>query len=188
MKWVNFCLSKSLISHMCFVCFGFCLLSSQLESVENSIDEVLSIFKAEGPIPASLPKLSNDLPSWGCRIHRLHLCSGVRLTPTSVQDMTLNNLMVRLLELWGMQSTPSLPSHPGPLCLRVVTPDRVLSMGQIELNCNDAELNCLKLTDFAFNCVKERTILIQNWIVWNRTVYMYKMDLALNYQPCLIFQ
>ena len=27
-------------------------------------------------------------------------------------------------ELWGMQSTPLLPSLPGPLCPRVVAPDR----------------------------------------------------------------
>ena len=39
-----------------------------------------------------------------------------------------------MLELWGMWSTPSLPSLSGPLWLRVVTPDRVLSMGLIELN------------------------------------------------------
>ena len=39
-----------------------------------------------------------------------------------------------MLELWGMQSTPSLPSLPGPLWPGVVGPDRVLSMGQIELN------------------------------------------------------
>ena len=33
---------------------------------------------------------------WGCRIHRLLLCRGVRPhPPTSVLDMTLNNLMVR---------------------------------------------------------------------------------------------
>ena len=38
-----------------------------------------------------------------------------------------------MLELWGMQSTPLLPSLPGPLYLRVVAPDRVLCMGQIEL-------------------------------------------------------
>ena len=31
------------------------------------------------------------------------------------------------------QSTPSLPSLPGPLWPRVVASDRVLSMGQIEL-------------------------------------------------------
>ena len=37
------------------------------------------------------------------------------------------------LGLWGMRSISSLPSFPGPLCPRVVTPDRVLSMGQIEL-------------------------------------------------------
>ena len=32
-----------------------------------------------------------------------------------------------------MQSTPSLPLLPGPLWPGVVTPDRVLSIGQIEL-------------------------------------------------------
>ena len=32
---------------------------------------------------------------WGCRIHRLLLCRGVRPPPTSVLDMTLNNLMVK---------------------------------------------------------------------------------------------
>ena len=40
-----------------------------------------------------------------------------------------------ILELWGMQSIPSLSSLPGPLWPRVVAPDRVLLMGQIELNC-----------------------------------------------------
>ena len=39
-----------------------------------------------------------------------------------------------MLELWGMWSTPSLPSLTGPLWLGVVAPDSVLSMGQIELN------------------------------------------------------
>ncbi len=38
-----------------------------------------------------------------------------------------------MLELWEMWSSPSLPSLPGLLWLRVVTPDRILSMGQIEL-------------------------------------------------------
>ena len=40
-----------------------------------------------------------------------------------------------MLELWEMQGTPSLPSLPIPLWPGVVAPDRVLSMGQIELNC-----------------------------------------------------
>ena len=39
-----------------------------------------------------------------------------------------------MLELWGMQSTPSLTSFIGSLWPRVVAPDRVLSMGQTELN------------------------------------------------------
>ena len=34
-----------------------------------------------------------------------------------------------MLELWGIQSTPSLLLLPGPLWLGVVAPDRALSMG-----------------------------------------------------------
>ena len=49
-----------------------------------------------------------------------------------------------MLELWGMQSTPSLPSLSGLLWSGVVAPDRVLSMGQIEQKlCTYAKLNCL---------------------------------------------
>ena len=38
---------------------------------------------------------------WGCRIHWLHLCSGVRLPQMIVLDMTLNNLMVRFQYCWS---------------------------------------------------------------------------------------
>ena len=51
-----------------------------------------------------------------------------------------------VLELWRMQSTLSLSSLPDLPWSKVVAPDRVLSIGQRELN----------------------------WIVWNRSVYMYK--------------
>ena len=57
-----------------------------------------------------------------------------------------------MLELWGMRSTPSLLLLPDPLLPGVVALDRVLSMGQIELNC----------------------VLMLNLIVGNKTVYMYK--------------
>ena len=46
----------------------------------------------------------------------------------SVLDMSLNAVM---LKLWGMRSTPLLPSLPGSFWTGVVSPDRVLSMGQI---------------------------------------------------------
>ena len=38
-----------------------------------------------------------------------------------------------MLELWGMQNTLLLLLLPGPLLPGVVAPDRVLSIGQIEL-------------------------------------------------------
>ena len=40
-----------------------------------------------------------------------------------------------MLDLWEMWSIPSLPSLPGSFWPRVVAPDRVLSIGQMELNC-----------------------------------------------------
>ena len=46
-----------------------------------------------------------------------------------------------ILEIWGMLSTPSLPSFPGQLLLDVIEPERVLSMGRIELLCTYAKLN-----------------------------------------------
>ena len=72
----------------------------------------------------------------------------------SVLDMTLNNdgEAPVMPGLWGMQSTPLLPSLPDPLWSGVIAPDRVLSMGKIELN----------------------SVLMRNWIVWKRSVYMYK--------------
>ena len=78
-----------------------------------------------------------DCPvGWGCRIHRLHLCRGVR-TPTNecpYYDTKQSDGEVPLmLRLWGMRSTPSLPLLPGPLWPGVVAPDRALSMGYVEL-------------------------------------------------------
>ena len=61
-----------------------------------------------------------------------------------------------LLEHWVMQSKSLLPLHPGPLWPGVVAPDRVLSMGQIELT--------------AYWIVWIRTFWL-NWIVWNRNVF-----------------
>ena len=88
-------------------------------------------------------------PNWlGCRIHRLHLYKGVKL-PHDIKQS--DGKVPVMLEFWDMQSTPSLPSLSDPLWPGVVGPERVLCMSQIEL---------------------------LNWIVWNRTVYVYEMDLA----------
>ena len=78
---------------------------------------------------------SNGPVRWGCGIHRPHLCRRVRPFPTiecSGYDIKHSDGEASvILELWGMQSTPLLSSlRPG-----VVVPDKVLSMGQIELNC-----------------------------------------------------
>ena len=55
-----------------------------------------------------------------------------------------------MLELHVMQSTPSLLSLPVPLLPGVVAPDRVLSIGQIELF--DNETACKQITYAKLNC------------------------------------
>ena len=78
-------------------------------------------------IPVSCPV------AWGCKIHWLCLCRGVRPPPPmSVLDMILN------IWWWGSSSagalgnagTPLLSLFPGPLWpLYLVSPNRALSMG-----------------------------------------------------------
>ena len=74
---------------------------------------------------------------WGCRIHRLHLCRGVRPPPPMsvlIYDTKQSDGEVpAMLELLKMRSTPLLPLLPGPLGPGVVAPDRALFMGEIEL-------------------------------------------------------
>ena len=54
------------------------------------------------------------------------------------------------LELWRMQITPLLPSLPVPLWPEVVAPDRVLSMGQMELF--EIKTECKQMTYDKLNC------------------------------------
>ena len=74
---------------------------------------------------------------WGCKIDRLYLCRGVRTpypseSPRYVIEQSDGEALI-MLELWGMQSTSSLPSLPGQLWPGVVAFESVLSGGRIEL-------------------------------------------------------
>ena len=110
----------------------------------------------------------------GCRIHWLHLCREVRPPPPQKNECPIydtkqsDSEVLVMVELWGMQSTPSLPLLLGPLWPGVIAPDRVLSMGQIEQN--------VYLCYWYLNC-----ILMQNWIVWNGTVFDIETVLTLNW-------
>ena len=87
----------------------------------------------------------HDAPSSKANMHRNSMNASTILLSTSgaaplqrgktpltnVLDMTLKNL----LGLWKMRRTPLLPSLPGPRWPGVVVSDRVLYIGQIELNC-----------------------------------------------------
>ena len=106
----------------------------------------------------------------------------------------------------GMQSTPSLSLLPGSLWPGVGASDRVLSMGQIGLNCilmlnwiawnrtvltfklcTYSKLNCLKWNCFCMlnwiiwnaTVFDIEIVLMLNWIVWNRTVYLYKNEFGI---------
>ena len=70
-----------------------------------------------------------------CRIYRLHLCRGVRLPPNDVLGYEIKSSDGEALGICGMWSTPSLPLLLGPLWPGEVTPNRFLSMDQINKLC-----------------------------------------------------
>ena len=66
---------------------------------------------------------------WGCRIHQ---CRGVRPPPNECPGYDTKESdgeVPMMLELWGMQNTPSLPLLPGPLWPGMVDLDRALTTG-----------------------------------------------------------
>ena len=106
---------------------------------------------------------------WGCRIHRLFLCRGVR-TPNQCPGYDTKQSdgeVTVMLKLWAIVSIHSLLSLPGPFWLGVVAPHRVISTGWIELNCTYAKPNFWKKK--CFLTLK----LCTNWIVWNKTYLIY---------------
>ena len=93
-----------------------------------------------------------------------------------------------MLELWGMWSARSLPSLPGPFWPGMVTPDRVLSIGLIELKFvlvlnrtawNRTVLTCKLRTYAKLNCLKSNCFCMLKWIIWNRTILTCKQKLYL---------
>ena len=72
--------------------------------------------------------IKKDCPvGWGWRIRRLLLCREVRPHPNECpryDTKQSDGEVPAVLELWGMRSTPSLPSLPGPPWPGVVAPDK----------------------------------------------------------------
>ena len=68
--------------------------------------------KYDGEVPITPHSLPCPV-GWGCRIHRMHFCGGVRpFLPKKcpVYDTNKSDCAVPImLELWGMRSTSSCP-------------------------------------------------------------------------------
>ena len=95
------------------------------------------------------------LVGWFCKIHQLHFYREARNSPTNecpgYDSKQSDGEVPVMLELWGMQNNPYLPSLPGPLWPSEVALGRILSVGQIELKS------------------------VLNWITWNRTFLTLKL-------------
>ena len=98
---------------------------------------------------STLQIVSVAFPPEQCTSPQLHPCHTSEC-PVYVTKQ-FDGYVPVMQDLWGMRSTPPLPSLPGPFCPGVVAPDRALSLGQIELNC----------------------VIMQNWIVWKRTIFVF---------------
>ena len=93
---------------------------------------------------------------WGCRIHRLILCRGVRAPHNECSGYDTKESDYEgpaMLELRGMRNTPLLPSLPGSLWPGVAAPDIY--------GLNRTKLHFFSLYWFLhLNCV-----FMRNWIV-----------------------
>ena len=89
--------------------------------------------------------------NWGWRIYWLFLCREVSPAPPNegpgYDTRQSDDEVPVMLELLGMWSAPSLPLILDSLWIGVVEPERVLSMGQIELNYILIELLEIELFD-----------------------------------------
>ena len=133
-KWLTFLTAISLLVRT--------LVTVQRSLSDNTLGKGMNPF---------LILFINGLISSECRIHKAVIpppneCPGYEIKQSHGEVPVI-------LELWGMRSTPSLPSLLGLLWPRVVAPDRVLCIGQIELNC----------------------VLTLNWIAWNRALMPFKL-------------
>ena len=71
---------------------------------------------------------------WVCKMHQLLLCREIRPSPNECPGYDTKQPggeVPVMLELWGMQSTPSCPLLPGLLLPGVVTPGRVLMLTKL---------------------------------------------------------
>ena len=97
---------------------------------------------------------------WGCRIHQLLLCRGVRPPPNKCPEYDTKQSdgeVQVMLELWGIQSTPSLALLPGPLWPRVVAPDKgpIYGLNRTKPCFLDLTVFAFKLRTYAkLNCLK----------------------------------
>ena len=112
-------------------------------------------------IPKKNQKYPNDIRPVGqdSRIHQLHLCRGASPTPNDCPGYGTKH---------SDDEVPVIRSTP--LLLGEVAFYRVLSMGQIRLNCV-LMLNWIVWNGTVFDL---ETVLTRNWIVRNRTVYLYE--------------
>ena len=110
-----------------------------LGTVPKRLERVLEDLKIKG-------RLDTDALLRSARILRLpsrtelHRCRGIE-PPTTTNECPGYDIkqsdceVLIILEIWRIRITPSLPSLPGLLWPRMVAPNRVLSMGQVELKC-----------------------------------------------------
>ena len=143
---------------------------------ENILTQYLSLLLQE--CPASLVSFP---VGWGCRIHWLLLCRGVRLPHPRYDIKQSDGEVPVMLKLWGMRCIPSLPLFPGSLWPVMVAPDRALSISKIELDCilmlnwiacNRTALIFKLYTYAKLNCLKWNCFCMVNWIVWYRIVWL----------------
>ena len=127
-----------------------------------------------------MSQYSHSPISCGCRIHRLHLCRGVRTDPPPNECHGYDTKQSGgeapvILELWGMWSTLSLPLLPSPFWPRVVAPENVFTNYRY-LICMSKHLVLNNQTKPIAHINNPQPDSVINWIlIWNFHYIMFNL-------------
>ena len=166
-----------------------CAMSTSMAASSSSIQRIAQSSPILSWWHSSYLKPIQGLFSWGCRIHQLLLWRGLRPScpnkcPGYDTKQSDGEVPV-MLELWGMWSTPSLPSLPGPLWPGMVASDKGsiygLNRTKMWFEFSFLYLNYVFMLNWIvkielfwhLNCV-----LMLNWIIWNKTVLTLTLCIA----------
>ena len=119
---ISLCDYKVLLQILRLAAYAFFINDTHIVLITTFVQQIISIRCSSSVVPVG----------WCGRVHRLHLCRGVRPSNwVSWYDSKKAGWEAPVLEFWRIWSIPSLTFLPGPFLSGVGALDKILSVDQM---------------------------------------------------------